>query len=381
MNILLSCIGKRGYMARLFREHLSPRDRIVGTSNSPWTPGFLACDEGVVMPDVAHPSYPDAVLELCRSRRIDVLLSFFDPDVHRLSRLRDALSAEGVRCFIPGPEAADISFDKVRTGEFLESLGLPSVRTFTCMADAREALRNGEVRFPLFVKPRRGFGSRNTFQARDEMQLAAFLTLEEDMIAQETIGGEEYDFDVLNDLSGRPVSIVPWRKLASRMGETQLAETVHSPELVALGHRVAAALGHAGPLDADLFVDRGVVRVLEINLRFGGGYPVSHLAGADFPAAILAMARGEPLSSSIGTYLPGVVMTKELAILGGPRDAFLRDALHVDKAPVAPPVAATAAQRVERPLDVPTTPCTTAANDPPGVAVAALARPARAGGV
>lgn len=335
MNILLSCIGKRGYIARLFREHLGPRDRIIGTSNSPWTPGFVSCDEGVVMPDIAHPSYPDAVLELCRTRRIDVLLSFFDPDVHRLSRLRDTLTAEGVRCFIPGPEAADISFDKVRTGEFLESLGLPGVRTFTSLAGAREALRNGEVRFPLFVKPRRGFGSRNTFQARDEAQLAAFLMLEEDMIAQETIAGEEYDFDVLNDLSGRPVSVVPWRKLASRMGETQLAETVHSPELVALGHRVASALGHAGPLDADLFVDRGEVRVLEINLRFGGGYPVSHLAGADFPAAILGMARGEPAPATVGGYRPGVVMTKDLVIVGGPHEAFLRDGLHVGAAPLA----------------------------------------------
>ena len=333
MNLLLSCIGKRGYIARLFREHLAPGDRIVGTSNSPWTPGFLACDEGVVMPDISHPSYPDAVLELCRSRRIDALLSFFDPDVHRLSRLHDALSAEGVRCFIPGPEAADVSFDKVRTGEFLASLGLPAVRTFTTLADVREALRNGEIRFPLFVKPRCGFGSRNTFQARDDAQLATFFSIEPDMIVQQTLGGDAYDFDVLNDLSGRPVAVVPWRKHASRMGETELAETVDSPQLVALGRRLAEALGHAGPLDADLFVEDGVASVLEINLRFGGGYPVSHLAGAGFPEAILAMARGEPPPASTGAYRPGVVMTKELGIAGGPRETFLRDALHVGPAP------------------------------------------------
>ena len=337
MNILLSCVGKRGYIARLFREHLAPGDRIVGTSNSPWTPGFLGCDEGVVMPDIAHPSYPDAVLELCRSRRIDVLLSFFDPDVHRLSRLRDALSDEGVRCFIPGPEAADVSFDKVRTREFLESIGLPSARTFTRLADVREALRNGEIRFPLFVKPRCGFGSRNTFQARDDTQLAAFFGLEPDMIVQETLTGDAHDFDVLSDLSGRPVAVVPWRKHASRMGETELAETVDSPQLVALGRQLAEALGHAGPLDADLFVDAdGIASVLEINLRFGGGYPVSHLAGAGFPEAILAMARGEPLPASLGRYQPGVVMTKELGIAGGPREAFLRDALRAGPSPCRP---------------------------------------------
>jgi carbamoyl-phosphate synthase large subunit len=329
MNILLSCIGKRGYIARQFREHLPAGGRIVGTSNTPWTPGFLACDEGVVMPDIDHPSYPDAVLQLCRTRRIDVLLSFFDLDVHRLSGLRDALQAEGVRCFIPGPEAADIALDKVRTFEFLQSLGVPTARTYTSLHDVREALRNGELRFPLFVKPRRGFGSRNTFCARDEAQLVAFFSIEPDMIVQEALAGDAYDFDVLNDLSGRTISVVPWRKYASRAGETEFAETVHSPQLVALGRRLAEALGHAGPLDADLFVADGVASVLEINVRFGGGYPVSHLAGAGFPEAILQMARGEPLSASIGTYRPGVVMTKELGIAGGARDAFRREALHV----------------------------------------------------
>ena len=121
------------------------------------------------------------------------------------------------------------------------------------------------------------------------------------------------------------------------MGETELAETVDSPQLVALGRQLAEALGHAGPLDADLFVDAdGIASVLEINLRFGGGYPVSHLAGAGFPEAILAMARGEPLPASLGRYQPGVVMTKELGIAGGPREAFLRDALRAGPSPCRP---------------------------------------------
>lgn len=343
MNLLLSCVGKRGYIARLFREHMRPGDRIIGTSNTAWTPGFHACDAGVVMPDIEHPSYPDAVLELCRRERIDALLSFFDPDVHRLSRLHDPLRALGVKAFVPGQAAADVSFDKLRTASFLRDLGIATPHTVAGLAEAREALRNGELRFPVFVKPRCGFGSRNTFEARDLRQLEAFCSLEPDMIVQQKLAGEAYDFDILNDCDGRVLSVVPWRKLMSRMGETEQAETVESPMLTELGVRLATALGHAGPLDADLFVEGGVASVLEINLRFGGGYPVSHLAGADFPGMLLRMARGEPVAPAIGGYRRGVVMTKELHVLGGPRETFFRDVLHLsDPAPAeAAPVPAT----------------------------------------
>lgn len=329
MNLLFSCIGKRGYIAQLFRAHMAPGDRIIGTSNTRWTSGFSACDAGHLMPPISDPAYPDAVIELCRRERIDGLLSFFDMDVHRLSGLKEELTRMGVKCFIPGKEAADISFDKVRTAEFLREQGIPTPRTFTELGPVREALRNGEIAYPLFVKPRRGFGSRNTFKVENDRQLEVLFGLEPDMIVQVALGGDAYDFDILNDLQGRPLSVVSWRKSLSRMGETEQAETVHDATLQDLGVRLATALGHAGPLDADLFMENGVASVLEINLRFGGGYPVSHFAGADFPGMIVRIVRGEDVAPRMGAYQAGVVMMKELHVMGGPAESFFRDKLHV----------------------------------------------------
>jgi carbamoyl-phosphate synthase large subunit len=330
MNLLFSCIGKRGYIARLFREHLAPGDRIIGTSNTRWTSGFSACDAGRLMPSISDPAYPDAVIDLCRREHIDGLLSFFDMDVHRLSRLRDELTRMGVKCFIPGPEAADVSFDKVRTWEFLQQHGIPTARTFTTPQAVREALRNGEIGWPLYVKPRCGFGSRNTFKVDNEQQLKVFFGLEPDMIIQASLSGDACDFDILNDLHGRPLSVVSWRKSLSRMGETEQAETVHVAALTTLGVKLATALGHAGPLDADLFMEGGIPSVLEINLRFGGGYPVSHFAGAGFPEMIVRIVRGEEVAPRMDDYRAGVVMMKELHVMGGPADRFFRDTLHVE---------------------------------------------------
>ena len=330
MNLLFSCIGKRGYMARLFREQLGPGDRIIGTSNTRWTPGFNACDKSYLMPDLTSPEYLPAVLELCERERIEGLLSFFDMDVHRLSQHVDAFEAIGVKCFIPRAETADICFDKWRTFQFLREHGFDTAETWLDLEGVKHAMDEGRLAFPVFVKPRAGFGSRNTFKARNWKELDAFFGLEPDMIVQEALGGDAYDFDILNDLKGRVLSVVCWRKSLSRMGETEQATTVHDERLSAVGQRLAAALGHAGPLDADLFMWNGKVYVLEINLRFGGGYPTSHLAGADFPKAIVQMINGQAPTIKQGDYRAGISMMKELHILGGDEAWFGSEGLRVD---------------------------------------------------
>lgn len=330
MNLLFSCIGKRGYIARLFRPHLESGSRIIGTSNSPWTPGFHSCDAGYLMPDLSSPDYIPAMLELCRKERIEGLLSFFDMDVHRLSAHVDDFAAIGVKCFIPSFQVADICFDKLRTFQFLRENGFDTPDTYVDLEEAKKALGDGRLSFPVYVKPRSGFGSRNTFQACNMNELEVFFSLESNMLIQESLGGDAYDFDILNDLHGRVLSVVPWRKLLSRMGETEQTRTVESPELMDLGVRLATKLGHAGPLDADLFKWNGKIYVLEINLRFGGGYPTSHCAGADFPKMIVQMARGEQPETNLGNYQRDVVMIKDLQIVGGVADRFFGDVLHVN---------------------------------------------------
>ena len=136
-----------------------------------------------------------------------------------------------------------------------------------------------------------------------------------DMIVQQRVAGQEHSLDVLNDLERRTVSVIVKRKILMRAGETDQAETVRHPGAVAVGARLGAALGHVGPLDVDLFIDGDTITVLELNPRFGGAYPVSHLAGADFPRRIVAMLRGEPLAPAIGVHPAGVRMMKDLAIL------------------------------------------------------------------
>ena len=315
MNLLFSCIGQRGYVADFFRPHLSESDQIVGTGNTRWTPGFLSCDKAFLLPDISDDDYLPAVLELCEREKIHAILSFSDPDVYRLSHAADEFAAIGVTPLLPSMRAAEICFDKVQTFRFLREHGIATPETVLTLDEAER------LELPLYVKPRRGSGSRSTFLARTRDELKVFFSYEDDMIVQEAVMGEEIDIELCGALDGRPVGISIWRKLRSRMGETERAETFRDPGLIEFGLELGALLRVRGPMDLDVIRTGDDLHVLEFNPRFGGGYPVSHLAGADFPKLLIDLLRHGTTDENFG-FSPSVVMMKRLQIIGGPSDSF-----------------------------------------------------------
>ena len=320
MNILLSCIGKRGYLADYFRPHLGPKDRIIGTSNTWWTPGFASCDKGCVLPDINATEYIPSLVDLCRREQVDGLLSLFDPDIEVLSENLGVLRAAGVFPIVCSPEVSHICFDKYRTYLFLKEQQWDILATFTELRQAREAIDEQFLDFPVFVKPRFGYGSRDLFLARNVQELEAFFGYASDMIVQARAIGTEHHLDVCVDSSGQVISVVPKRKIRMRNGETDQAVTVAQAELMELGVHLGQTLGrlgHIGPLDVDVFADHHNITVLEMNPRFGGAYPASHLAGADFPRVIVSMLRGQRVEPCLGQFKSGIAMIKDHRILGG----------------------------------------------------------------
>lgn len=324
MNLLFSCIGRRGYVADYFRQHLRTGDRIIGTSHTDWTVGFRACDAGVVLPPIASGEYVAAVLDTCRRLEIDALLSFFDADVATLSGHLSAFEQQGVTAFLPGPDLVAMAHDKWGTFTGLSRSGFQVPDCYASVDAALDGIETGQAKFPLVVKPRFGFGSANTLVARDELQLRAFFAYAPDMLIQQFVDGNEFNLSVLGDLQANPLSVVPCRKLLMAGGETQHAVTIEHPDLLDVGYQLAAKLRLVGPLDVDLIESSdGRLFVLDLNPRFGGAYPVAHLAGADFPALIVDMARGGRPSPRIGAYQRGICMLKDIAPIGGPIAEFL----------------------------------------------------------
>ena len=68
------------------------------------------------------------------------------------------------------------------------------------------------------------------------------------------------------------------------------------PHVREMGRRIGEALGHIGNLDVDIMQRAdGAYCVLELNPRFGGGFPFSYDAGVNLPKAIIQWLKGEPV--------------------------------------------------------------------------------------
>ena len=316
MNILFTCAGRRTYLLKYFKENLSEGDKIVATDMQLSAPALQAADVKIQVPAVYDPKYIDITLSICKEQKIDVLLCLNDLELPILSENKARFEALGVKVIVSDPEVIDIAFDKYKTAQWVESLGLNAPKTYVTLASAKEALDKGDIAFPLFMKPRWGSGSigLETIDDMEELDIYYHLLMkkikktilatasvgDEYIMIQEKLNGKEFGLDVMNDLQGNNVAVSVKQKLAMRAGETDKAITVDIPEVYEMGRKIGENLKHIGNLDVDIMQRaNGDYCVLELNPRFGGGYPFSYEAGVNMPKAIIQWVKGEKVDAGI----------------------------------------------------------------------------------
>lgn len=310
MNILFTCAGRRTYLLKYFKENLTESDKVVATDMQLSAPALQVADVKLQVPAVYDPEYINITLNICKEQKIDALLSLNDLELPILAENKTRFEELGVKVIVSSSEVIDIAFDKYKTAQWVESLGLVAPKTYVRLEDAKKALAAGEIEFPLFMKPRWGSGSIGLESIADMEELDIYYNLlmkkikktilatasvgDEYIMIQEKLTGSEFGLDVMNDLNGKNVAVSVKQKLAMRAGETDKAVTVDLPEVREMGRKIGEALGHIGNLDVDIMQRAdGAYCVLELNPRFGGGFPFSYEAGVNMPKAIIQWVNGE----------------------------------------------------------------------------------------
>lgn len=311
MNILLTCTGRRHYLAKFFHQAVAGDGKIVGTDVSLTAPALAACDVAKQVPAVSAENYLDLLLETMKEHQINMLFSLNDLELELLVKNRDLIEHKtGATVYVPSPEALAICADKWETFKFAKNIGVPVPETWLTVDSALKALDSSQVSFPLIVKPRWGSASIGLFVVHDKETLnEAFEACEravagsllasfgstDAVIIQEMLEGTEYGVDLLFGKQENLIGFAAKKKLAMRAGETDKAVSVEAAPFKQSVEALAANLAHRGNMDCDFIERNGIYYLLEINPRFGGGYPFTHLAGANHVQMLLDDYADKPL--------------------------------------------------------------------------------------
>jgi len=300
--VLLTCVGRRVDIVRAFG---AAGAGTVAVDVNPLAPALYAAHGHALVPPVADDAYVPALAELVAEHDVDLVVPLADTDQLVLAERRDEL---GALVLLPAPDVVERTNDKYLAHVFFEEHGIDSPGTWL-PADAP-----GDLEFPVLVKARFGFGSRNIFRAHDAEELAFFLRYSPvEPMVQRVCAGVEFSLDVFGDLEGRCLNAIPRTMIESAGGESIKGMTIRDEELVEVGRRVAESLGIVGPATIQCFrTAPGRHEVTDVNLRFGGAFPLPLAAGSRYPELAIALARGERPEPRLGEYREGVVMTRWL---------------------------------------------------------------------
>lgn len=329
MNILLTSVGRRTYMVNYFKEALQGNG-LVHVANSTDTYAMRIADQSVLTPLIYDANYIEFLLEYCIENNIKAVISLFDIDLPVLAKNKQKFAENHITLLVSDYDFIKICNDKLLTYHFLIENGFNTPASFLSVHDVLRAVESRVVNFPLIIKPRWGMASIGIFEADSKEELLvlyrktlnsiknSYLKYESNqdfdksVIIQEKLSGDEYGLDVFNNLKGEFLTCVPKKKLAMRAGETDSAEIIENNELHKIGRKISQLSKHIGNLDVDCFWVDNRFYILEMNCRFGGQYPFSHLAGVNFPKALLKLLSNEKIDAELLKANPGTIGIKDL---------------------------------------------------------------------
>lgn len=276
----------------------------VAADTDPLAPALHVADRMALVPRSNDPGYVAVLAALVREHDVRLVVPLSDVDTALLAREGDALAPALV--LGPSAEVAAAMADKWLAHQLFEERGIPSPLSWL-PGDVPD-----DARYPLLVKARRGFGSRNIYRAEDAVELAHHLAAAPvDSFAQQQCQGEEFSIDVLCDFEGRCLNAIPRTMLHSKGGESIKGRSLKDWSLIEHGRDVAETIGIRGPANIQCFREPdGTLPITDVNTRFGGGFPLPLAAGSRFPELALALANGERAEPRVGDFRDGVVMTR-----------------------------------------------------------------------
>lgn len=287
MNILITSAGRRVSLVRAFQKELKalyPDAQVFAADAQPILSAACQVADGRFgLPRLDAPNYISELVLKCQKERIKLLIPTIDTELLLLADNKQLLADNGITALVASSEFVKKCRDKREIHEFFESMGV---------AVAKEYAKDN-YKLPMFIKPCDGSRSVDTYLIRTKEELTDYHFENEKLMFLEYLDHdvyEEFTCDLYYAQNHTLKCAVPRKRLEVRDGEVYKALTAKNRLVDYIRTHLAHIDGAIGCLTAQFFMhknDPSKIYAIEINPRFGGGYPLSYLAGANFPKWII----------------------------------------------------------------------------------------------
>ncbi len=284
-NILITSAGRRVELVQEFLLELKktfPEAKVLATDMCPET--SAACqiaDLALAVPRVTEDDYIKVLLDICLQHDIGMIVPTIDTELLLLSKYRKQFAVQGIHLIVSDIELVNICRDKRKTSKLFQQIGLSTPEIYP----------KDNILFPCFSKPYDGSCSKGAMPILSPDQLLDSMLNDKKMMFMELIDSSfvEFTVDAYYNKNGILKCFVPRQRIEVRSGEVSKAVTRKNQLYEYLLPKFQLITGARGCLTIQVFVKIGddSYFALEINPRFGGGYPLSYSSGANYPAWLI----------------------------------------------------------------------------------------------
>ena len=285
-NIIITSAGQRVPLVRDFKETLVrfyAEAKVFTTDMNPeLAPAAYVSDGCFEVLRVTDENYISQLLDICKKNEIGMIVPTIDTELLVLAENKKLFNDNDIIVCVSDLDFIKVCRDKRNTGDFLEKHNIR----------VPKAVDKYNPTFPLFAKPYDGSLSTNLHYIKNAEELTQDILDDPKLLFMEYIDKEtykEYTIDMYYGTDNCVKCIVPRERIKIRAGEINKGRTVKCPLMDYIKERLDKIEGCIGCICIQVFFNPLTEDVvgIEINPRFGGGYPQSYAAGGNYPEMLI----------------------------------------------------------------------------------------------
>ena len=285
-SILISSAGRRVELIKIWeiatKNELGKSCKIICSDMNPkYSPACQISRNYFSIEPISKSSFIESLLKKCLQNKVKLIVPTIDTELKVLSENKEFFSKNGINVLISEKEFINLCSNKISTSAFFNSIGV----------NTPKLIDKSNLTFPCFMKPISGSSSIGTKKLYSKDDLSKKDYYSELNIFQELIGSDykEYSCDLYYNKKGILCSCIVRERISTRSGEISKGITRKNNVYEYVIKKFNKIKLARGPITLQLFSDKygKDIKCIEINPRFGGGYPMSHKAGGTFPEFII----------------------------------------------------------------------------------------------